>query len=72
MSYLAFRISLIIKELKKLHSGHVHIETTLLYSDLNNEIYMRLPAGYVKYMLEVHNFTIDPTTHVLIKKAADG
>jgi hypothetical protein len=29
---------------------------------------MRLPNGNVKYMLEVHNVKIDPTTHVLLLK----
>jgi hypothetical protein len=31
---------------------------------------MRLPNGYVKYMLEVHNFKIDPTTYALLLKRA--
>jgi hypothetical protein len=34
---------------------------------------MMIPEGYVKYMLEVHNNVIDPSTHViLLKKALYG
>jgi hypothetical protein len=34
---------------------------------------MILPDGSVKYMLEVHNDTIDKTTHVqILKKSFDG
>jgi hypothetical protein len=29
-----------------------------------------IPEGYVRYMLEVHNTTIDPSTHVLLLKKA--
>jgi Reverse transcriptase (RNA-dependent DNA polymerase) len=31
---------------------------------------MRIPEGYVRYMLEVHNKKIDPSTHVLLLKKA--
>jgi hypothetical protein len=31
---------------------------------------MRIPEGYVRYMLEVHNKVIDPSTHVLLLKKA--
>jgi hypothetical protein len=44
-----------------------------LYSELEEEIYMRIPRGYVIYVLEVHNKVIDPSTHVLLlKKAING
>jgi hypothetical protein len=34
---------------------------------------MRLPDGYIKYMIKVHNVVIDPATHVvLLKKAVYG
>jgi hypothetical protein len=54
----------------KLRSGQFYIETAFLYSDLDEEIYMRIPEGYVRYMLEVHNKKIDPSTHVLLLKKA--
>jgi hypothetical protein len=31
---------------------------------------MRIPEGYDRYMLEVQNKTIDPSTHVLLLKKA--
>jgi Reverse transcriptase (RNA-dependent DNA polymerase) len=48
MTDLAFKLALIIKVLKKLHTGQFDIETAFLYSDFDDEIYMRLPDGYVK------------------------
>jgi Reverse transcriptase (RNA-dependent DNA polymerase) len=57
----------------KLCTGQFHIETSFLYSDLDEEIYMRIPDGYVRYMKEVHNRDIDLLTHVLhLKKAING
>jgi Reverse transcriptase (RNA-dependent DNA polymerase) len=70
MTGLAFQLALIIKELKKLHTGQFDKETAFLYSELDEEIYMRLPDGYVNYMLEVHNVEIDPSTLVLLLKKA--
>jgi Reverse transcriptase (RNA-dependent DNA polymerase) len=29
---------------------------------------MRIPEGYIRYMLEAHNKVIDPSTHVLLLK----
>jgi Reverse transcriptase (RNA-dependent DNA polymerase) len=66
MTDLAFRLALIIKVLKKLHTGRFNIETAFLYSEHDEEIYRRLPDGYFKYMLEVHNVKIDPSTNVLL------
>jgi hypothetical protein len=54
MTYLAFRLALIIRVLMKLRSGQFDIETAFLYSDLDEKIYMRIPEGSVRYMLEVH------------------
>jgi Reverse transcriptase (RNA-dependent DNA polymerase) len=70
MTDLEFRLALIIKVLNKLRAGQFDIETSFLYSELDKEIYMRLPDGYVKYMLEVHNVKIDPSTLVLLLKKA--
>jgi Reverse transcriptase (RNA-dependent DNA polymerase) len=70
MTDLAFRLALIIKVLMKLRTGPFVIETAFLYSDLEEEIYMRISEGYSKYMLEVHNTKIDSNTHVLLLKKA--
>jgi Reverse transcriptase (RNA-dependent DNA polymerase) len=73
MTAVAFRLVLIIQVLMKLRTRQFHIETAFLYSDLDEEIYMRIPEGYARYMLEVHNKMIDPSTHVLfLKKAIYG
>jgi Reverse transcriptase (RNA-dependent DNA polymerase) len=70
MKDLAFRLGLIIRLLMKLRTGQLDIKTTFLYSDLYEEIYKRIPEGYVRYMLEVHNNKIDPSTHLLLLKKA--
>jgi hypothetical protein len=63
----------IILMLKKLRTLQFDIETTFFYSDLDEEINMKLPDGYVKYMLKVHNINIDPSTDViLLMKAIYG
>jgi Reverse transcriptase (RNA-dependent DNA polymerase) len=51
----------------KLCTGQFNIETAFLYSELGEEIFMRIPEGCVRYMLEVHppNW---PSTHVLVLK----
>jgi Reverse transcriptase (RNA-dependent DNA polymerase) len=67
MTDFVFRVALIICITIKLCSGQFDIETAYLYSESNEEIYMR---GYVRYMLEVHNRVIDPSTHVLLLKKA--
>jgi Reverse transcriptase (RNA-dependent DNA polymerase) len=73
MTDLAFRLALIIQIMMKLRNEQFDIETAFLYSDLDEEIYMRIPDGYVRYMKEVHNRDIDPTTHVQqLKKAIYG
>jgi Reverse transcriptase (RNA-dependent DNA polymerase) len=54
----------------KLLRGQFDIETAFLYSDLEEEIYMRIPEGYSKYMMEVHSTKIDSNTHVLLLKKA--
>jgi Reverse transcriptase (RNA-dependent DNA polymerase) len=65
---LAFRLSIIIRVLMKLRTGQFDIEIAFLYSDIDEEIYMKIHEGYVRYMLEVHNKRIDPSTHVLLLK----
>jgi Reverse transcriptase (RNA-dependent DNA polymerase) len=60
MMDLAFRLALIIRVLMKLRTGQFDIETAFMYSDLDEAIYMRIPEGYVRYMLEVHNKTFIP------------
>jgi hypothetical protein len=68
-----FRITLILKLLRKLDSEQFDIETAFLYGDLDEEIWMELPEGYSKYVKEKHNMIIDERTHcVLLKKALYG
>jgi Reverse transcriptase (RNA-dependent DNA polymerase) len=43
MTDLALRLALIIKVLKKLRTGQFDIESTFFYSDIDEEIYMKLP-----------------------------
>jgi Reverse transcriptase (RNA-dependent DNA polymerase) len=55
MTDLALRLALIVRVLLKLRTRHFPIESAFLYSDLDEEIYMRITEGYVRCMLEVHN-----------------
>jgi Reverse transcriptase (RNA-dependent DNA polymerase) len=52
MMDLAFRLALIIQVLVMLRTGQFDIETAFLISDLDEEIYLRIPEGYVRYMHE--------------------
>jgi Reverse transcriptase (RNA-dependent DNA polymerase) len=72
MKDLAFRLALIIRVLKNVRTETFDIETAFLYSELEEQIYMRLPDVYVKYMLEVHNVKINPSTHVLLLKKVEN
>jgi Reverse transcriptase (RNA-dependent DNA polymerase) len=53
MTDLAFRLALIVRVFMKLRTGQFDIKTAFLYSDLAEEMYMRIPEGYVGYMVEV-------------------
>jgi hypothetical protein len=66
MTNLALGLALNIQIIMKQRTGQFEIDTALLYSDLDEEIYMRIPDGYVRYMKEVHKKIIDPSTHVLL------
>jgi Reverse transcriptase (RNA-dependent DNA polymerase) len=70
MTDLAFRLELIIRVLMRLRTGQFDVETALLYSDFDEEIYMRIPGGDVRYMLEVHIKKINTST--LLKKTIYG
>jgi hypothetical protein len=49
-----FRITLILKILLELESEQFDVETAFLYGDLDEEIWMEFPEGYVDYLQEVH------------------
>jgi hypothetical protein len=66
MTSLAFRLALIIRVLMKLRTKQFNIETAFFYSEFDKEIYMRIPEGYVRYMLEVNEKVIDPDTDVFL------
>jgi Reverse transcriptase (RNA-dependent DNA polymerase) len=70
MTDLAFRLALIIRVHTKLRTRQFDIKAAFLYSDLDEEIKMRIPEDYVRYMLEVHNKHNDSSTHVLLLKMA--
>jgi hypothetical protein len=68
MTEVDFRLALLINVIKQLCTGQFYIETKFLYSELDEEIYVRLPDGYGKYMLDVQNFVIDPSAQVILLK----
>ena len=73
MNDLTFRVALIIRILKDLRTGQFDIETAFLYSDLLEDIYMKIPEGYAKCMLEKHNQVISADTHLIkLNKAIYG
>jgi Reverse transcriptase (RNA-dependent DNA polymerase) len=59
MMDVAIRVALIFRIITKLQFD---IETTFLYSELDEEIFIRTPEGSVTYMLEVQSSVIDPPT----------
>jgi Reverse transcriptase (RNA-dependent DNA polymerase) len=64
---------LAIKTACKLSSGQFDIETTFLYGELEEELWMAIPGGYPKYMKEKHNIIVDPKTQCLkLTKAIYG
>jgi Reverse transcriptase (RNA-dependent DNA polymerase) len=64
---------MVIKTLMKLEAGQFDIETAFLYGALDEELWMEIPEGYPKYLLETHNRVIDPKTHcLLLTKAIYG
>jgi hypothetical protein len=70
---VTFRIILILKLLKKLKTGQFDIETAFLYSDLDEEIWMKFPDGYSRYLKEKHNKDYDYHKYcVKLKKALYG
>jgi len=57
----------------KLFAGQFDIETAFLYGDLDEEIWMELPDGYIEYLQKVHNLFISKLTHcVKLLKALYG
>jgi hypothetical protein len=68
----AFKVSLIIRILKKLQTGPFYIYTYFLDFDMEEEIYIKIPEGYPIFILELYNiYSSDGTRVLLIKKATD-
>jgi Reverse transcriptase (RNA-dependent DNA polymerase) len=65
MTVLSLRLALIVHVLMKLSTRQFDIDIVFLYSEIDEEIYMRFPEGYVRQILEVHSKVIDPSTHAL-------
>ena len=55
-----FRIALVLKMLHDLDTAQFDVETAFLYGDLDEEIYMEMPAGYEKYLKENGKGDFDP------------
>jgi hypothetical protein len=57
----------------KLDAGQFDIETDFLYGLLEEELWMTMPDGYIKFLKDKHGKTIDPRTHCRkLKKAIYG
>jgi hypothetical protein len=54
-----FRIALILKILLKLESEQFDVERAFLYRDLDKEIWLEFPEGYIKYLKKLHNKDYD-------------
>jgi Reverse transcriptase (RNA-dependent DNA polymerase) len=73
VSDTTLHLLMVIKTLMKLEAGQFDIETAFLYGELDEELWMEIPEGYPKYLLETHNRVIDPKTHcLLLTKAIYG
>jgi hypothetical protein len=70
---VTFRITLILRIMKKFNTGQFDIETAFLYSNLEEEIWMKLPEAYSRYMKEIHNKDYEQHKYcVKLKKALYG
>jgi hypothetical protein len=54
---------MVIKTLFKLVVGQFDIETTLLYGKLKENLWMYIPAGYLKYLQEEHGQQVNSKVH---------
>jgi Reverse transcriptase (RNA-dependent DNA polymerase) len=73
VSDTTLHLLMVIKTMLKLEAGQFDIETAFLYGELEEELWMEIPEGYPKYLLEIHNKVIDPKTHcLLLTKAIYG
>ena len=68
-----FRIALVLQVLNNLDSAQFDVETAFLYGDLDEEIYMAMPAGYDKYLKENGKGDYDPKEWcVVLRKSIYG
>ena len=68
-----FHLVLALKVLFKLEAGQFDIETAFLYGDLEEELWMVLPEGYVEYYKDKYGIEINPEIHcVKLLKAIYG
>jgi hypothetical protein len=68
-----FHLVLTLKLLFGLESGQFDVETAFLYGDLDEELWMVFPDGYVDYLKEKHNKSYDASIYCLkLKKAIYG
>jgi Reverse transcriptase (RNA-dependent DNA polymerase) len=66
-------IILVLKTMMNLKMGQFDIETAFLYGDLEEDIWMGLPDGYVEYYENKHGKKLDPGKQCLkLKKSLYG
>ena len=51
---ITFCILLVLIVINNWYSKVINIQTAFLYGKLDKEIYMRIPQGYIKYLLELN------------------
>ena len=54
---VSFRIALTYKVMHQLESSQFDVDTAFLYGELDEEIYMELPEGYVEYLEQIMGIT---------------
>jgi transposase InsO family protein len=73
VSDTTMHILLVIKSLFGLKAGQFDIETAFLYGELEETLWMEIPDGYIDFLKETKNQTIDKRTHcLLLTKAIYG
>ena len=73
VSDTTLHLLMVIKTILKLEAGQFDIETAFLYGELEEELWMEIPEGYTRYLMEKHKRSLDPKTHcLLLTKAIYG
>jgi hypothetical protein len=70
VSDTTMHILFVIQLLLNLEAGQFDIETAFLYGELEETLWMEIPDGYQKYVMDKHKRRINPATECLILKKA--